>query len=101
MIYGLLPTDDWYVFAMPLQFSKVIWKPSFEAVSGLARRSPNKTWFEEETWKAKPAFAPRRSFGGRSRGEKKKTRSRKFCINTKVGEKFSCGLPRSSTNLLT
>src|SRR5258708_21757983 len=99
MIYGLLPTDDWYVFAMPLQFSKVIWKPSFEAVSGLARRSPNKTWFEEETWKAKPAFAPRRSFGGRSRGEKTRTVSRKFCIISKLEEQSQFRSPRSSQNV--
>ncbi len=98
MIYGLLPKDDWYVLAMPLQFSKVIWKPSFEAVSGLARRSPNKTWFEEETWKAKPAFAPRRSFGGRSRGEKTRTVSRKCCIISKLEEQSQFGSPRSSQN---
>src|SRR5258706_14695818 len=32
-----------------------------------ARSSPNNICLEENSWKAKPAFAPRRSFGGRSR----------------------------------
>ena len=55
--------------ALPVQFSKLKLGFWFRNESGLARRSPpNKFRSEEDSWKAKPAFAPRRSFGGRSRG---------------------------------